>query len=366
MKIFLRAREMVFLHPKVRFLCASLGLTISFIIFSLLHEKLVKTEYSSQLDVRDASPHKEHFYYFQTLLAVLCLVSAIVARVLHKVLGEKTDTTSVPLYLSNSFFYVLATLCSSYSLKWVSYPVQIVAKCASPIPTLVLCVLIGKCRYRWHKYVFTKGLQESLWYGEILLAVSLLMDGLCGGIQDRIRHTSEPPTFAMMSQINLYSAIFVIIGATSMNELSEFLSFVNRHPHVLYNIAVLTIMNVIGQIFVYAILTTNGSLACSYATTVRKLFSILLSVILFRHVIQWYQWVGLAVTFGVLFLDTVYSDNDDLDDGKLSHASQETISTTTTFQKESHENPAFIKDVVIPIESPLHTVMASNNGKSLS
>lgn len=79
MKILLRAREMVFLHPKIRFLCASLGLTISFIIFSLLHEKLVKTEYSPVV-IRDAPPHKEHFYYFQTLLAVLCLVSSLVGR----------------------------------------------------------------------------------------------------------------------------------------------------------------------------------------------------------------------------------------------------------------------------------------------
>lgn len=65
---------MVFLHEKLRFLCASIGLTISFIIFSLLHEKLVKTEYVDT----DDTEHKEHFYYFQTLLAVLCLVNSII------------------------------------------------------------------------------------------------------------------------------------------------------------------------------------------------------------------------------------------------------------------------------------------------
>lgn len=68
---------MVFLHEKLRFLCASLGLTISFIIFSLLHEKLVKTEYSVDTDDADTE-HKEHFYYFQTLLAVLCLVNSVI------------------------------------------------------------------------------------------------------------------------------------------------------------------------------------------------------------------------------------------------------------------------------------------------
>lgn len=290
---------------------------------------------------------------------------------LQKAFEEKEDTTSMTLYLSNSLAYVLTTLTSSYALKWVSYPVQIIAKCASPIPTLVLSVLIGKCSYRWHKYVFTvllvagvslfmydssklqKGLKESLWYGEILLAVSLLMDGLCGGIQDRIRHTSNPPPFALMCQTNLYAAMFVIVGALCVNEVTEFLSFVNRYPHVLYTIGLLTVANVIGQCFVYVILTTSGALACSYVTTVRKLFSILLSVIFFEHKIFVYQWVGLAVTFGVLFLDTIYSDSNG-DDLKLSQ------DDTTTFQNESHDNPTFIKEVVIPIES--HT----NCGKSLS
>lgn len=74
---------MVFIHEKLKFLCASLGLTISFIIFSLLHEKLVKTEY---VDTDDAE-HKEHFYYFQTLLAVLCLVNSIIG-------GGKRDATT--------------------------------------------------------------------------------------------------------------------------------------------------------------------------------------------------------------------------------------------------------------------------------
>lgn len=291
---------------------------------------------------------------------------------LHKVFEEKTDTTPLPLYLSNSLVYVLTTLCSSYALKWVSYPIQIIAKCASPIPTLVLSVLIGKCSYKWHKYVFTlllvggvslfmfdstklqKGLTDSLWYGEILLAISLLMDGLCGGIQDRIRHTSGPPPYAMMSKTNTYATIFVIIGAVSVNEVTQFVSFIGRFPHVLYNIGLLAVVNVIGQSFVYCILTTNGSLSCSFVTTVRKLFSILLSVIFFDHNIEVHQWVGLGVTFGVLFLDTIYSDN----------GNEKEKSQITNDEEKSHDNSAYsIKEVVIPIES--HSVVNSR-GKSLS
>uniref|UniRef100_A0A336LX89 CSON003125 protein n=1 Tax=Culicoides sonorensis TaxID=179676 RepID=A0A336LX89_CULSO len=366
---------MVFLHEKLRFLCAGSGLTISFLIFSLLHEKLVKTEYveysfnnnTSNNSNNNVESHKENFYYFQTLLAILCLLNSIIGGVLHQVFDEKPDTTSPFLYFSDSIVNVLTTLCSSYALKWVSYPVQIIAKCASPIPTLVLSVLIGKCHYKWQKYLFTvllvagvstfmydstklqKGLKDSLWYGEILLAVSLLMDGLCGGIQDRIRHTSGPPPFAMMSKINGYSSVLVIIGAFSVNEVTQFIDFCSRFPHVLINIGILAVVNVIGQSFVYMILTTNGSLSCSFVTTVRKLLSILLSVIFFNHSIEFYQWIGLAVTFSVLFLDTIYSDyGDGIEEEKLEKPPIEVI---------SNDNQGYIKEiVVIPIDSHLNAV----------
>lgn len=199
------------------------------------------------------------------------------------------------------------------------------------------------------------GLTDSLWYGEILLAVSLLMDGLCGGIQDRIRHTSGPPPFAMMSKINAYSSILVIIGAFSVNEVTQCIEFINKFPHVLYNITLLAVVNVIGQIFVYIILTTNGSLSCSFVTTVRKLFSILLSVIFFNHYIEVYQWIGMGVTFGVLFLDTLYDDNGN-------EMEEEKHTQTPRIDDMTHDNPAYIKEIVIPIES--HSV--NNNGKSLS
>lgn len=86
------------------------------------------------------------------------------------------------------------------ALKWVAYPVQVVAKSAKPIPTIILTALIGKRTYTWKKYMFVvlivvgvalfiyedrggKGLKEKLWYGELLLLVSLILDGLCGGLE---------------------------------------------------------------------------------------------------------------------------------------------------------------------------------------
>lgn len=88
------------------------------------------------------------------------------------------------------------------ALRWVPYPVQVVAKSAKPIPTLILTTIIARKRYTWKKYmvvlIIVAGITlfmyrqdcgtesgDSLWYGEILLCASLVLDGLCGGCEVR-------------------------------------------------------------------------------------------------------------------------------------------------------------------------------------
>lgn len=89
---------------------------------------------------------------------------------------------------------------SNMALQWVAYPTQVVAKAAKPIPVLLLGVLLGRKNYALKKYFFiflivtgvvcfmykegkTNQAQESFGIGEILLFLSLSMDGLTGAIQ---------------------------------------------------------------------------------------------------------------------------------------------------------------------------------------
>lgn len=105
------------------------------------------------------------------------------------------------MYMFAAVSYLLSSLFSNMALRWVPYPVQVVAKTAKPIPTLVLTTLIARKKYTWKKYVVVliivigialfmyrdscggvDGIQ-SLWYGEILLCTSLVLDGICGGCE---------------------------------------------------------------------------------------------------------------------------------------------------------------------------------------
>lgn len=115
---------------------------------------------------------------------------------------QKKDETHYGYYLSSASTYLLAMVSSNMALRWVAYPTQVVAKAAKPIPVLLLGVLIGRKNYPLKKYVFivlivtgviffmykegkTNQTQESFGIGEILLFLSLAMDGLTGAIQVR-------------------------------------------------------------------------------------------------------------------------------------------------------------------------------------
>lgn len=80
------------------------------------------------------------------------------------------------------------------------YPTQVVAKAAKPIPVMLLGVLIGRKSYSKQKYLFVLMIvigvvlfmykegkvnknQENVGLGELLLIMSLSMDGLTGAIQ---------------------------------------------------------------------------------------------------------------------------------------------------------------------------------------
>lgn len=246
--------------------------------------------------------------------------------VCHRIFKEGHDTTRQILYVTSSVFYLSATLCTNYALQWISYPVQVIAKCAKPIPTIILTTIIGKRRYKCQKYIFilmivcgvglfmynkdkSSNLSASVWYGELLLLLSLCLDGMRSGFEERIRHESAPAPFSMMLAINGYSAFFLTISAFVTGEAIDFFKFVIKYPESLHYLWIMAVVSGFGQVFIYVMLSHFGALSCSVVTTTRKFFTVLFSVVVYGHVIYYYQWTGVALVFGGLFADIFFGDN---------------------------------------------------------
>lgn len=238
---------------------------------------------------------------------------------------EKEDKTHYGYYACSALTYLLAMIGSNLALRWVPYPTQVIGKSAKPIPVMLLGVLIGRKTYSIQRYCFictivvgivlfmmkenridTKASEQAIGIGEVLLILSLAMDGLTGAIQDRMRAAHSPSAQHMMVAMNAWSTGFLLVFIVLTGEIGTFVAFAKRHPYVLYQLAMLAITGALGQFFIFMMVSSFGPLACSVVTTTRKFFTVLCSVLIFGNPISAKQWFGAFLVFLGLFADAAF------------------------------------------------------------
>lgn len=213
---------------------------------------------------------------------------------------------------------------SNSALQFVNYPTQVLGKSCKPIPVMLLGVTLLKKKYPLAKYLCVLlivagvalfmykpkkggGAEEhTVGYGELLLLLSLTLDGLTGVSQDHMRAHYQTGSNHMMLNINLWSTLLLGAGLLFTGELWEFLRFAERFPTVIYNILLFGLSSALGQSFIFMTVVYFGPLTCSIITTTRKFFTILASVILFANPISAMQWVGTVLVFLGLGLDAKF------------------------------------------------------------
>lgn len=179
-------------NSRFKFLLYAAGIFIFYFIFGILQEKITRGTYGEE---------KEKFTCMLALVFVQCVVNYIYAKImLMTFLKQGEDTTRSIYYASAAMTYLLAMVCSNMALQWINYPTQVIGKSAKPIPVMLLGVLLGRKSYALKKYMFvllvvigvamfiykddkelkTESDGSSFGFGEVLLILSLLMDGLTG------------------------------------------------------------------------------------------------------------------------------------------------------------------------------------------
>ncbi|XP_059141733.1 solute carrier family 35 member B1-like [Physella acuta] len=299
--------------------CAA-GIFFCYFYYGILQEKITKGKYGE-------GENQEKFHFTLSLVFVQCVINAIYAKIAMIFFSSKEkDTTPKSLYAVCSLTYLFAMLASNHALQHVSYPTQVLGKSIKPIPVMILGVVFARKRYPLAKYLCVllivlgvamfmykdnKSSKKSetasiLGTGEILLLVSLTLDGLTGASQDRMKSFHKTGANNMMLFINVFSVLWLAIGLVATGELFEFINFASRYPFVLMNMITFSLASALGQMFIFITVTSFGPLTCSIITTTRKFFTILASVIIFQNPMSIQQWSGTALVFVGLGLDSVY------------------------------------------------------------
>ncbi|KAG1701738.1 Solute carrier family 35 member B1 [Nymphon striatum] len=287
-------------------------------------EDYSRVDFYTRGDYKYGDTHEKFTYTF-SLVFVQCIINAIFAKsLLMTIMKKETDDTKQTYYASCSFSYLGAMIASNWALRHVNYPTQVVGKSCKPIPVMILGVLIGNKSYPLRKYLFilmivfgvilfmfkdntsSSSNESSFGFGEILLLISLSLDGFTGAIQERMRseHKTKPGT--MMLMMNLWSTGYLAVCLLVSGEIFTFPAFVFRYNFVMYNILMFSVMSALGQLFIFLTVSEFGPLPCSIMTTTRKFFTVLGSVIIFGNTLITRQWFGTIFVFIGLTLDSIY------------------------------------------------------------
>ncbi|WWC57810.1 uncharacterized protein I303_100345 [Kwoniella dejecticola CBS 10117] len=246
-----------------------------------------------------------------------------------------------------SLFQGLAGPIGFLALRHISYPTMVLGKSCKLIPVLLLNVLLYRRKFSPHKYLVVilvtigislfmllaetskkkKGGNDSAW-GLWLLGVNLFIDGLTNSTQDQIFSTypslsGQQMMFFMsfFTQLLLLPALIFPIPSNPLSLISHLplplsgtiasapitfakpeilnsISFIISHPDCLLPILAYALLGGLGQLFIFETIQHFGSLTLVMVTVTRKLFTMLLSVVVFEHTLTKGQWVGVGVVFG--------------------------------------------------------------------
>ncbi|KAI5748826.1 hypothetical protein M8J76_002294 [Diaphorina citri] len=305
----------------LHFLIYALGICCSYLLSGVFSEQLLKGSYGT---------HAEHFSYIFIFVFVQVIVNYTYAHVLLCTVFKKDeDTTATKYYAITAFCTFMSMFLANKSLAWISYPTQVLGKSIKPIPVMIFSVIFGKQRYSLKKYCFVilvvvgvsmfmitkpskdlKSTHISFGWGELCVTVSLIFDGIIGALQERMRHDFQTQPGFFMMNINKWSILYLGIAMCISEEVLDFFKFIQENPVALYYLSIITVCCAIGQTFIYLMISHFGTLSCTIVTTTRKFFTILGSIIIFRHSMTPLQWVATCLVFLGLLLDTYYSNRE--------------------------------------------------------
>ncbi|CDP08991.1 unnamed protein product [Coffea canephora] len=291
------------------------GIMSTLVIYGVLQEKIMRVPYG---------PHKEYFRY--SLFLVFCnriSTSAVSAGVL--LVSKKFLDPVAPLYkyCVVSVSNILTTTCQYEALKYVSFPVQTLAKCAKMIPVMLWGSIIMQKKYYIKDYAlaflvtvgcsifilfpaagdispYSRGRESTVW-GVSLMIGYLGFDGFTSTFQDKLFKGYDMDIHNQIFYTTLCSCMLSFTGLILQGNLLMAIDFVSRHHDCFFDIILLSTVATVSQFFISYTIRTFGALTFATIMTTRQLVSILLSCVWFAHPLSWEQCIGAVIVFGSLY-----------------------------------------------------------------
>ncbi|KAJ7164620.1 UAA transporter [Mycena crocata] len=253
-------------------------------------------------------------------------------------------------YAQCAFFITAAMPFGFAALSYISYPAMVLGKSCKLVPVMLMNVLLYRRRFAPHKYLVvvmvTAGITIFMGLGPskpskhgvsgsaarppnanligiAYLLINLLLDGATNSTQDEIFARHRVTGQQMMLFINLFCTLLttvlsvlplpyipVIHPSAAGSELGAALTFMRTHPSMVTPLLQFAATGALGQLFIFETLQHFGSLTLVTITLTRKIFTMLLSVVVYNHKLSAGQWLGAGVVFAGISVEAFVKRKD--------------------------------------------------------
>lgn len=284
-------------------LCAAALLTC-FVTWGVAQERIMSIDYDG-----------ERFQY----PAMLIFLSRCVATVVASSLKPPQSTVPFKLFSIASITNIVSSMCQYSALMSTIFPVVVVFKSLKLIPVLIVGCLFFKKKYKPVAYALAVCLaigvsctlvsrngsaNKQTFAGLLLMFGYVIADALTSQWQSHVFKKYDTPSLEMMWGVNLCSVIFTGIIVGTSGQFAGAVGFAGRHPEILFHVAALCFPAVIGQWFIFKTIEQHGAAAFAMVMTSRQVFSLLVSCLLFGHVLNGWTVMGIVIVLATLFAKT--------------------------------------------------------------
>ena len=264
----------------------------------------------------------EHFKDSQFLVFINRILALMVAGLYLWCVPQPRHRAPFYKYSFSSISNTLSSWCQYEALKFVSFPTQVLAKASKVIPVMLMGKVVSNKTYPWNEY-FTATLislgvaffllaadagvdnhhaTETTFAGVVILIGYMVFDSFTSNWQSEVFKTYKVSSIQMMFGVNLFSCVFTIASLLFRGVLFSSLKFLFWHVDFAFHAFLLSICSAVGQLFIFHTISEFGPIVFTLIMTTRQAISILLSCIVYGHLLTMQALVGVVIVFIALFL----------------------------------------------------------------
>ncbi|XP_016656463.1 adenosine 3'-phospho 5'-phosphosulfate transporter 1 [Acyrthosiphon pisum] len=257
------------------------GLQVSYLIWGVIQEKMMSESYG----ITEASKFRDSQMLVFLNRGLSTVLSGVVLFMNEGIRSKK----SPPLYKYSycTVSNIISSWCQYESLKYVSFPTQVLAKTCKIIPVMLMGKLMSGKKYEYYEYVtaigiwigmaifqfFTENKHSDITTcaaGVILLVGYLATDSFTSTWQGKMFTQYQVTSMQMVFANSLLSSLLTTIPLYQVGSFKKTYEFIKEYPAFLTDCIVLSVSSACGQLFIYKTISKFGPIVLTIIMTIRQ------------------------------------------------------------------------------------------------